>query len=58
MKIGSAVVGGLLVLVGAVWVLQGVGLLGGSFMTGQTLWLVIGAVVAIVGLGLLARALR
>jgi hypothetical protein len=32
-----------LLVVGAVWVLQGVGFLGGSFMTGEALWAVIGA---------------
>ena len=32
-----------LILVGAVWVFQGVGLLGGSFMTGESVWAGIGA---------------
>ena len=45
----------LLVLIGAVWTLQGFGLVGGSFMTGSTTWLVIGLVVAAVGVALLAR---
>ena len=40
-----------LLVVGAVWVLQGVGLLGGSFMTGEALWAVIG--VACLGAGVL-----
>jgi len=31
-------------LTGIVWILQGVGVLPGSFMTGQTIWAVIGAV--------------
>lgn len=34
----------LLGLTGIVWILQGVGILPGSFMTGQTVWAVIGAV--------------
>jgi hypothetical protein len=51
----SRVVGLLLVLIGAVWTLQGFGLIGGSFMTGSTMWLVIGLVVAAVGVALLAR---
>ncbi|HKF17161.1 MAG TPA: hypothetical protein VKF14_08245 [Candidatus Dormibacteraeota bacterium] len=42
----------LLLLVGLIWVLQGSGVIGGSFMSGQKLWLGIGIVVAIVGLGL------
>ncbi|HYM49369.1 MAG TPA: hypothetical protein VET65_02240 [Candidatus Limnocylindrales bacterium] len=36
--------------VGIVWILQGAGVLPGSFMTGQRLWLVIGIVLALVGL--------
>jgi len=44
--------GVLLLLIGVIWVLQGAGVIGGSFMSGQKLWLGIGVVVAIVGLGL------
>lgn len=47
--------GVLLVVAGVIWFLQGIGLVGGSFMTGQTLWLVIGIVVALAGLALLGR---
>ncbi len=36
------VVGGLMALMGAVWMLQGVGVLPGSFMTGQAFWAVMG----------------
>lgn len=46
-----------LLLLGAIWVLQGLGLLRGSVMTGQNLWLVLGAIVALVGLGLVYRSL-
>jgi hypothetical protein len=49
------VVGVLLVLVGAVWFGQGVGVIGGSFMTGEILWAVIGAPMVFVG-ALLVRA--
>lgn len=48
----------LLVLVGVVWMGQGVGLIRGSFMTGRVEWSVIGAIVsgaAAVGLWHLAR---
>jgi hypothetical protein len=48
----------LLVLVGSVWTLQGANLLGGSFMTGSTQWLVIGLVVIVAGAALLKRAVR
>ncbi len=49
------VVGLLLVLIGAVWTLQGFGVVGGSFMTGSTTWLVIGLVLAVAGLALASR---
>jgi hypothetical protein len=35
---------------GALWSLQGVGVVGGSFMTGQSQWLYIGLVTMLVGL--------
>jgi Ca2+/Na+ antiporter len=40
-----------LLVVGAVWFFQGVGVIGGSFMTGEAVWAVIGVVC--VGLGTL-----
>ena len=43
---------------GAVWFLQGVGVLGGSVMSGVTLWAVVGPVVAAVGLYLAGSGLR
>lgn len=45
-------VGGLLVLIGGVWLLQGLGLLKGSFMTGSAFWAVTGAVCITAGVGL------
>lgn len=50
--------GVVLALIGAVWTLQGLGLVGGSFMTGSTLWLVIGLVALVAGVWLVARTLR
>jgi hypothetical protein len=52
------VLGVLLVLIGAVWTLQGVGVIGGSFMTGSATWLVIGLVCVVVGLALVTRRRR
>jgi hypothetical protein len=49
MRIGLNVISAILVLIGAVWALQGLNLIGGSFMTGQTRWLVIGIICAIIG---------
>lgn len=48
------IVGVLLALAGLVWILQGFGLLQGSFMSNQTQWAVIGIVVVVIGGGLLA----
>lgn len=50
--------GGLLALVGAVWTLQGANVLGGSFMSGSSMWLVIGLVCLVVGAALAVVALR
>ena len=44
--------GVLLVLAGAVWTLQGLGYVGGSFMSGATVWAVTGPVVAVAGVAL------
>jgi hypothetical protein len=49
------IVGGLMILMGGVWLLQGIGILPGSFMTGQMFWAVMGVVFLVVG-GLLALA--
>ena len=59
MKTNPAVlllIGGiLLIAVGAVWTLQGVGVPGGSVMSGSTMWAIIGPIVAIVGVYLIVR---
>lgn len=52
------IVGILLVLMGAVWTLQGLDIMGGSAMSGVTLWAVVGPIVAVVGLVLVAIGLR
>ena len=49
------IAGGLMILMGGIWLLQGIGILPGSFMTGQMFWAVMGAVsMAIVGLLVIA----
>ncbi len=45
-----------LVAVGVLWVLQGVGYVGGSFMTGQQQWTYIGAVTGVIGIAVLLWA--
>jgi len=42
------------IVAGAIFTLQGVGLIGGSFMSGSALWAVLGPLIALGGLGLLA----
>jgi len=52
-------VGGVLfVLMGVVWTLQGVDVLGGSVMSGEPMWAVIGPIVVVAGLVLLGLGLR
>ncbi|HVV20357.1 MAG TPA: hypothetical protein VHF06_13045 [Pseudonocardiaceae bacterium] len=43
-------VGVVLLAVGVVWVLQGLGTLTGSFMTGQKVWFAIGLLLGLAGL--------
>jgi hypothetical protein len=52
------VIGALLFVAGVIWMLQGLGYVGGSVMSGVTLWAVIGPVVAIAGLALAGAGLR
>lgn len=51
-------IGVVAILIGAVWTMQGLGYLGGSAMTDERIWAVIGPVVAVVGLGLIVLGLR
>lgn len=58
MKTASLVLGIIALITGGVWILQGVGILPGSFMSGQSTWLLIGLVVAAVGLALIYNGIR
>jgi len=53
MKIVLNIAGALLVLIGSIWFLQGINVLPGSFMTGQTRWAVRGGIAVIAGIALL-----
>jgi hypothetical protein len=55
-RVVLTVVGVLAILLGLLWVGQGLNLIGGSVMTGDPKWFVIGAVVAIVGVLLIIVA--
>ena len=50
----SIALGALMVLVGALWTFQGLGYLEGSSMTGQTIWAIIGPILAGLGVGLMS----
>ena len=58
MRIAMIVAGVLCLLLGAVWILQGINILPGSFMTGQTKWAIYGCLLVIIGIGLLFSANR
>jgi hypothetical protein len=58
MRIALNVSGVLCLLVGCVWILQGVNILPGSFMTGQTKWAIYGGLLAVAGVALLISANR
>jgi hypothetical protein len=58
MRIVLNVLGVLFLLAGCVWILQGINILPGSFMTGQTKWAIYGCILAVVGVGLLISANR
>jgi drug/metabolite transporter superfamily protein YnfA len=51
-------IGLVLVLVGLVWTAQGVGWLEGSPMSGETLWAVLGPVLALIGVGVVVLGVR
>jgi uncharacterized membrane protein HdeD (DUF308 family) len=55
---GSLAVGIVLIIIGIIWVLQGAGVIGGSFMSGQKLWFLIGLIALVVGSALAIFGLR
>ena len=54
MRVVLVVLGTALTVTGAIWILQGVGIAKGSFMTNQSFWTWMG----VLGVPLLARGLR
>jgi hypothetical protein len=51
-------VGVIVTIAGVIWALQGFGVIGGSFMSGNSVWAIIGPIVAVVGLLLTAIGIR
>ena len=58
MKWFLRIFGGLLALIGLVWILQGVNVLGGSMMSGHIQYAGLGILVAAIGIGLILFANR
>jgi uncharacterized membrane protein HdeD (DUF308 family) len=58
MRIVLNIVAVLCILVGCIWLLQGMNILPGSFMTGQPKWAVYGCILLVVGIALLIAANR
>jgi apolipoprotein N-acyltransferase len=54
----ARIVGVIAIVVGAVWVGQGLGYLPGSFMTGNRTWFWVGLACVLVGLALLVTSRR
>ena len=52
------IIGVVMCLVGGVWFGQGIGAIGGSFMTGEPIWAVIGAVFVVLGIAVIRGGLR
>ena len=51
-------VGVIATIAGIIWALQGFGVIGGSFMSGNSVWAIIGPIVAVAGLLLTAIGIR
>ncbi len=58
MRIFLNIISVLLILMGAVWFLQGINVLPGSFMTGDPQWAINGGIAIVIALGLLFWANR
>jgi len=55
MKSGVLIGAGILITIaGLIWALQGFGIIGGSFMSGDSVWAIIGPLVALAGLSISA----
>jgi hypothetical protein len=51
-------IGVIATIAGVIWALQGFGVIGGSFMSGNSVWAIIGPIVAVAGLLLTAMGIR
>ncbi len=51
-------IGAIVAVMGVVFMFQGLGVIGGSAMTGSTLWAILGPIIAVVGIVLVVLGLR
>lgn len=58
MRIALIIVGIVVALFGALWALQGFGVVGGSPMSNTTTWSIIGPIVALIGIGIAVGGAR
>jgi len=58
MRIVLRILAVLLIAMGIIWILQGINILPGSFMTGQMQWAYRGALAAVVGIAILLFTFR
>jgi hypothetical protein len=58
MKIALNAIGMVLVVFGGIWLLQGINVLPGSFMSGQIRWAIYGGIAVAAGVALLVAARR
>jgi hypothetical protein len=53
MRLFVNIVAILIIISGGIWVLQGINILPGSFMTGQIQWAIYGGIAILAGIGLI-----
>ena len=58
MKVVALIVGALAIILGGVWILQGLNVLPGSFMTGDIRWAIYGSLLALGGIALVVWSRR
>jgi len=58
MRVCVSIVGAVLVLLGCIWFLQGINVMPGSFMSGQSRWAVRGGIMVFAGLAAIVWANR
>lgn len=58
MRTGFSIFGTLLILIGGIWFFQGINVLPGSFMTGQTRWAIYGGIAIVAGVAMVLASRR